>query len=184
MAGTISDDNELLDLFLNGNEPDRAFSSIVAKYQRPLYSIIRKMVIDHNDAQDVLQNTFIKAWRNLGQFNRQAKLYTWLYRIAVNETITFLNARKKRGLIPLSTKEYDLTEKLENDPWFDGDEAQKKFQKAILTLPHKQRIVFNMRYFEDVPYEQMSEILGTSEGALKASYHHAAKKIQDYLINR
>ena len=183
MADIRTDDFELLDLYSSGNDPERIFSVIVEKYQRPLYSIIRKMVIDHNDTQDILQNTFIKAWKSLPGFNRQSKLYTWLYRIAVNETITFLNARKKRSLIPLTTKEYDLSEKLESDPWFDGDEAQRKFQKAILTLPNKQRIVFNMRYFEDVTYGQMSEILDTSEGALKASYHHAAKKIQDYMLN-
>ena len=141
------------------------------------------MVINHDDARDVLQNTFIKAWKNLPSFNRQSKFYTWLYRIAVNETITFLNARKKRSFIPLSGQDYDLSDKLETDPWFDGDELQKKFQKAILTLPHKQRLVFNMRYFEEMPYEQMSEVLDTSEGALKASYHHAAKKIQDYMLN-
>ena len=183
MADKHTDDFELLDLYSSGNDSEKIFSVIVDKYQRQLYSIIRKMVIDHNDAQDILQNTFIKAWKNLSGFNRQSKLYTWLYRIAVNETMTFLNARKKRFLVPLSTQEYNLTEKLESDPWFDGDEAVKKFQKAILTLPNKQRIVFNMRYYEEMHYEQMSEILGTSEGALKASYHHAAKKIQEYMLN-
>ncbi len=183
MAGQHTDDFELLDLYFSGNDTNKVFSVIVEKYQRPLYSIIRKMVIDHDDTKDILQNTFIKAWKSLSSFNRQSKLYTWLYRIAVNETITFLNARKKRGFIPLSTQEYDLSEKLETDPWFDGDEVQKKFQKAILTLPNKQRLVFNMRYFDEMPYEQMSEVMGTSEGALKASYHIAAKKIQDYMLN-
>lgn len=183
MTGQYTDDFELLDLYFSGNDTDKVFSVIVEKYQRPLYSIIRKMVIDHDDTKDILQNTFIKAWKSLSSFNRKSKLYTWLYRIAVNETITFLNSRKKRGFIPLSTQEYDLCEKLETDPWFDGDDVQKKFQKAILTLPHKQRLVFNMRYFEEMPYEQMSEVLGTSEGALKASYHIAAKKIQDYMLN-
>lgn len=181
MTAAPTDESELLDQLSAGSE--KAFEQLVIKHQRPLYSIIRKMVIDHDDTRDILQNTFIKAWRNLDHFNRRSKLYTWLYRIAVNETITFLNARKKRSLIPLTTSEYDLSEKLENDPWFDGDAAQKNFQKAILTLPNKQRIVFNMRYFEEIPYEQMSEILGTSEGALKASYHHAVKKIQDYLLS-
>ena len=176
------EESELIDLCLSGS--GKAFEQIVEKHQRPLYSIIRKMVIDHDDARDILQNTFIKAWKNLDSFNRQSKLYTWMYRIAVNETMTFLASKKKRSFIPLAGKDYDLSEKLENDPWFDGDEAQKNFQKAILTLPNKQRIVFNMRYYEDIPYEQMSEILGTSEGALKASYHHAVKKIQDYMLNR
>lgn len=183
MADIHTEDFELVDLFLEGARSDEAFNLIVKKYQKQVYATVRKMVLDHDDANDLVQITFIKAWKNLGSFNKNSKLYTWLYRIAVNETITFLNARKKRNLIPFTTKEYDLSEKLESDTWFDGDAAQKTFQKALLTLPHKQRLVFNMRYYDEMPYEQMSEILGTSEGALKASYHHAAKKIQEYLSN-
>jgi RNA polymerase sigma-70 factor (ECF subfamily) len=183
VADIHTDDFELIDLFLSGTHSEEAFNLIVKKYQKQVYATIRKMVIDHDDTNDLVQNTFIKAWKNLSNFNKSSKLFTWLYRIAVNETITFLNTRKKRNLIPFSTKEYDLSEKLESDPWFDGDEAQKKFQAALLTLPHKQKLVFNMRYYDDMPYEQMSEILDTSEGALKASYHHAAKKIHDYLMN-
>jgi RNA polymerase sigma factor (sigma-70 family) len=174
-------DNELLDLFADKESSDYAFRLIVNQYQRKLYWHIRKIVISHEDADDILQNTFIKAWRALPEFNRGSKLYTWLYRIATNESLTFLKQKRMRYILPLIDVEAQLAHSLEADPWFNGDEAQLKFQKAILTLPEKQRIVFNMKYFDEMPYEVMSEILGTSVGALKASYHLAVKKIEKIL---
>jgi RNA polymerase sigma-70 factor (ECF subfamily) len=141
------------------------------------------MVLSHDDADDLLQNTFMKAWTNIESFRGDSKLSTWLYRIAVNECITFLNRRKMRNQVSISDDEMPLLNVLESDEYFEGDEALLKLQKAILTLPDKQRLVFNMRYFDDMKYEDISEISGTSVGALKASYHHAVKKIEDYLIN-
>jgi RNA polymerase sigma-70 factor (ECF subfamily) len=159
----------------------QAFSAVVAMYSEKLYWQIRKMVISHDDSHDVLQNTFIKAWNNIEYFRGDAKLSTWLYRIAINESITFLNKQNQHATVPIDDEDAYLINKLESDIWFDGDELQLKLQKAILRLPEKQRIVFNMRYFDELKYEEISEILGTSVGALKASYHHAAKKIVDFL---
>jgi RNA polymerase sigma-70 factor (ECF subfamily) len=140
-------------------------------------------VIDHDDADDVLQNTFIKIWKGLENFNQESQLFTWLYRIATNEALTFLSHKQKRNTTSLHPIEYQLSKSLESDVHFEGDAIQLKLQQAILTLPEKQRLVFNMRYYEEMPYEQMSEILETSVGALKASYHHAAKKIEEFLTN-
>lgn len=159
----------------------QAFARIVAKFSEKLYWQIRKMVISHDDTDDVLQNTFLKAWMNIESFRGDAKLSTWLYRIAINESITFLNKQNNHNSVEMEDAESYLANKLESDEWFDGDELQLKLQKAILRLPEKQRLVFNMRYFDEMKYEDMSEILGTSVGALKASYHHAAKKIEDFL---
>ena len=159
----------------------KAFEEIVHYYSEKLYWLIRKMVLSHDDANDLLQNTFIKVWMNIDLFRGDAKLYTWLYKIAVNESITFLNKQHAHTHISMDDSEVYLSEKLETDEYFDGDAAQLKLQKAILTLPEKQRIVFNLRYFDEMPYEEMSKILDTSEGALKASYHHAAKKIENFL---
>lgn len=174
-------DRELLEKFKDENTRNYAFNLIVNKYQRKLYAIIRRIVIDHDDTDDVLQNTFIKAWSNLDKFREDAQLYTWLYRIATNESITFLNKKRKRFLIPIVDVEHKLAKSLESDPHFSGDAIQLKLQKAILKLPEKQRIVFNMKYYEELKYEEMSEILETSVGALKASYHHAVKKIEQFL---
>lgn len=174
-------DRELLEKFKDENTRNYAFNLIVNKYQRKLYAIIRRIVIDHDDTDDVLQNTFIKAWANLDKFREDAQLYTWLYRIATNESITFLNKKRKRFLIPIVDVEHKLAKSLESDPHFSGDAIQLKLQKAILKLPEKQRIVFNMKYYEELKYEEMSEILETSVGALKASYHHAVKKIEQFL---
>ncbi|MCL1943901.1 MAG: RNA polymerase sigma factor [Candidatus Azobacteroides sp.] len=160
-----------------------AFGSIVSQYSESLYWHIRRMVISHDDADDVLQNTFMKAWINIENFRGESKISTWLYRIAVNECITFLNRQKARHQVSLSDDEMPLLNILESEEYFEGDEAQLKLQKAILTLPEKQRLVFNMHYFEDMKYEEMSRILGTSVGALKASYHHAVKKIEEYFSN-
>jgi RNA polymerase sigma-70 factor (ECF subfamily) len=144
-----------------------AFNLIIKKYQKKLYSIIRRMLINHDDTDDVLQNTFIKMWHHLDGFKEDAQLYTWLYRIATNESLTFLKKKRTRFFVPMVDVEYKLTQNL---------------QKAILKLPEKQRLVFNMKYFEEMKYEDMSEILGTSVGALKASYHHAVKKIEEYIL--
>lgn len=159
-----------------------AFSSLVQSYSERLYWQIRKIVISHDDANDVLQNTFIKVWTNIDNFRGDSKLTTWLYKIAINESITFINKQRQQQNIPIDDNDNFLETKLEGDSYFDGDEAQLKLQKAILTLPDKQRIVFNLKYFEEMKYEQMSEVLETSVGALKASYHHAVKKIEDFLL--
>lgn len=143
-----------------------------------LYWHIRQMVLVHDDANDVLQNTFMKAWNALDSFRGDAQISTWLYRIATNETFTFLSQKRIKNALSLDEIEDLLLENLKADQYFDGDDAQIKLQKAILTLPEKQRLVFNMRYYDEMSYSQMSEILETSEGALKASYHHAYKKIE------
>ncbi|MDR1459815.1 MAG: sigma-70 family RNA polymerase sigma factor [Bacteroidales bacterium] len=158
-----------------------AFSDLVKEYSEPLYWQIRKIVLGHDDANDALQNTFIKVWTSIDSFRGDSKLSTWLYRIAVNEAITFLNKQRARNNIPIDDADTFLLGKLESDEYFDGDDAQTKLQKAILTLPEKQRIVFNMKYFDEMKYEDMSDILETSVGALKASYHHAVKKIEEFL---
>jgi RNA polymerase sigma-70 factor (ECF subfamily) len=174
-------DERLLELFRDEKNRHEVFSRIVAQYKERLYWHIRKILISHEDTDDVLQNTFVKAWTGLGTFRGESKLYTWLYRIATNESVSFLNNRKNT----LLSSEYDMDshpgQYIESDAYFSGDELQAHLQRAILDLPEKQRIVFNMKYFDDMPYEEMSEILDTSVGALKASYHHAVKKIKMYL---
>jgi len=159
----------------------KAFEQVVNYYSEKLYWHIRKMVLSHDDANDLLQNTFIKAWMSIDLFRGDAKLSTWLYKIAINESITFLNKQRSHNHISIDDQDVYLIEKLETDEYFDGDAAQLKLQKAIVSLPEKQRAVFNLRYFEEMPYEEMSEIMSTSVGALKASYHHATKKIEDFL---
>ncbi|KQS31437.1 RNA polymerase sigma factor [Dyadobacter sp. Leaf189] len=174
-------DEELLSLFANPETRRNAFNQLVRKYQQKVYWLVRKMVIDHDDANDVTQDVFIKAWTALENFRGDAKLYTWLYRIASNEAINFLNKKRRKYFVPIYDVENELAEKLEADPEVSGDAIQLKLQKAILKLPEKQRLVFNLKYFEELPYEEISEITGTSVGALKASYHWASKKIEDYL---
>ncbi|MCL1934089.1 MAG: RNA polymerase sigma factor [Candidatus Azobacteroides sp.] len=159
----------------------KAFEQVVSYYGEKLYYQIRKMVISHDDANDLLQNTFLKAWANIGFFRGDARLSTWLYKIAFNESITFLNKQHAQNNISIDEADTFLIEKLEGDDYFDGDAIQLKLQKAILSLPDKQRAVFNLRYYEEMPYEEMSAVTGTSVGALKASYHHAVKKIEDFL---
>ena len=139
------------------------------------------MVLDHDDANDLLQNTLLKAWTNVDYFRGEAKLSTWLYKIAINECITFLNRQRTQNNVSIDDTDVFLLERLKGDEYFDGDAAQMKLQEAILTLPEKQRAVFNMKYFDDMKYEDMSEIFGTSVGALKASYHHAVKKVEEFL---
>ena len=174
-------DQELLEQFRNSDNPNYIFNLLVRKYQQRVYLHIRRIVIDHDDANDVVQNTFIKAWKGLANFRGDSEIFTWLYRIATNESITFLNKKRTRFFLPLVDVEKQLAAAIETDPLISADQIQMKFQKAILTLPEKQRIVFNMRYFEEIPYEEMSKILGTSVGALKASYHFAVKKIEKYM---
>ena len=162
----------------------RAFESIVSNFSEQLYWQIRHMVLSHDDANDILQNTFIKAWINLDSFMGYSRISTWLYRIAVNETLTFLNRQKET--VPIETDEdgeLSISDRLESDPYFDGDLTERQLQEAIATLPDKQRMVFNMKYFNEMKYEEISEILGTSVGALKASFHIAVKKIEEYFNN-
>ncbi len=161
-----------------------AFDRLMRTYGEQIYWQIRKIVVNHDDANDLLQNTFLKVWNNLHNFRGDAKLSTWLYKIAVNESINFLNKERKNQSTALADTEGDDTFLIRNltaDDYFDGDELQLQLQEAIAKLPEKQRLVFNMRYFDDMKYEQISEILGTSVGALKANYHHAVKKIADLL---
>jgi RNA polymerase sigma-70 factor (ECF subfamily) len=159
----------------------KGFEVIVTQYREQLYWQIRRMVLSHDDANDLLQNTFIKAWSSIEFFRGEAKLSTWLYRIALNECLTFLARQKERQTVPIDDPEADVANRLESDPYFNGDEIQLKLQQALQTLPEKQRMVFNLKYFREMKYEEMSEIFGTSVGALKASYHHAVKKIEKLL---
>ena len=175
-------DNELLELFRNGNS-HHAFNLIVKKYQQRVYSHVRHMVIDHDDANDLTQNTFIKVWNNLSTFREDAQLFTWIYRIATNECLNFLKNKRKRFFLPVADVESELAEKLTQEPSLKGDAIEMKLQKAILLLPEKQRLVFNMRYYNEMKYEATTEVLGTSVGALKASYHHAVQKIENYLTS-
>lgn len=179
-----TDDNELLFLFRNETTKEAAFTRIIKKYQERLYWHIRRMVIEHEDANDVLQNMFIKVWKGLDNFREDSQLYTWLYRIASNESLTFLQQQKKRRAVSLSDDENFMINKLQADKDFDGNKLEWKLQMAIQRLPDRQKTVFNLRYYSEMPYREMSEILETSEGSLKASYHHAVKKIEDYIINR
>jgi RNA polymerase sigma-70 factor (ECF subfamily) len=176
------DDKTILDLFRDEKTRNTALSHLISKYQQRLYWHVRKIVIDHDDSDDVLQNTFIKIWKGLENFKEQSQLYTWIYRIATNEALTLLRQKQKMNTSSIHPIEYELSKNLESDQYFTGDEIQLKLQQAILTLPEKQRIVFNMRYYDETPYEEMSEILETSVGALKASYHIAAKKIEELLV--
>jgi len=175
------DDREILEGIKIPGKEEIAFNRLVQRYQERLYWHIRKIVIGHDDADDVLQNTLVKVWKSLPGFRSDSGLYTWLYRIATNEALTFLKQKKKRTFAPWVEVEHKMSETLESDPWFNGDEIQFRLQQAILKLPDKQRIVFNMKYFDEVKYEDMALILDTSVGALKASYHHAVKKIEAML---
>ena len=178
------EEDQLVERLRDPRQCRKAFGDVIAIYSEPLYWHIRKMVISHDDANDLLQNTFLKAWGSIEYFRGDAKLSTWLYRIAVNETLTFLAKERERRNLTADDADDFLLLNIESEEFFDGNRAQKLLQEAILQLPEKQRLVFNMRYFDEMKYEDMSEILGTSVGALKASYHHAAKKIEEYLEER
>jgi RNA polymerase sigma-70 factor (ECF subfamily) len=174
-------DRELLEMFRNSDTKNYAFNLLMRKYQERLYWQVRKIVISHDDSDDVIQNTFLKVWGGLESFREDSQLFTWLYRIATNEALTFLKKKKTKFLLPLVDVEQQLSRTLESDPYVNGNELQIKLQQAILKLPEKQRIVFNMKYFDEMKYEDMSDVLGTSVGALKASFHHAVKKIEKFL---
>ncbi|GAA3516290.1 sigma-70 family RNA polymerase sigma factor [Aquimarina addita] len=175
------DEKKLLIALQNDVNINAAFTELVTLYKERLYWHIRNMVKNHNDADDVLQNVFIKVYKNIQKFKGESKLYSWMYRIATNESITFLNKRAKKFNISNEELKQQLIDNLESDVYFEGDEIQLKLQKAIATLPPKQQQVFNMKYFQELKYQEISEILETSEGALKASYHLASKKIEAFL---
>lgn len=174
-------DQQIIDKFAQPEERQLAFKELVNNYQEKLYWHIRKMVINHADADDVLQNVFIRVWKNLDGFRSDSSLYTWLYRIATNECLSFLKQQKRRRIFGNGADNNEALSKLEDDEYFEGDEIQRKLQQALLVLPDKQRLVFNMKYFDEMKYTEMSEILDTSVGALKSSYHHAVKKIEEFL---
>lgn len=175
------EEKELIQKLLNPKTQDEAFQRLLSDYSRPLYRHIRNIVIDHDDTDDVLQNTFIKVFQHLKNFKGESKLFSWMYRIATNEAITFINQKARRGKTSSEAIQTKAIDNLKADHYFDGNEIQIKLQKAILILPEKQQLVFKMRYFEEIKYEEMSKILGTSVGALKASYHHAVKKIENFM---
>jgi len=179
----LQEEQEFIRRLLDPKTQEQAFRQLVAEYRRPLYRHIRNMVLDHDDTDDILQNVFIKVFRHLDGFKGESKLFSWMYRIATNEAISFLKQKARRGGQTNLELQARLVENLRTDTWFDGDQAKLKLQEAVSLLPQKQQLVFKMRYFEEIKYEEMSEILGTSVGALKASYHHAVKKIEDFMTS-
>ena len=177
----MTDETVLITQLINAKSKDKAFRELISLYKERLYWHIRKIVISHDDTDDVLQNTFIKVHKNIDKFNQESKLFSWMYRIATNEAITFINKRAKERKVDISELHDQLAATLESDVYFNGDEIQRILQNAIATLPQKQQLVFNMKYFDELKYTDISEILETSVGALKASYHHAVKKIERYI---
>ena len=180
--GFTDQDKEIIRLL--ETDVNKGFRLLVETYSKRLYWHIRRMVILHEDADDALQNTFINAWKNIGNFRNESALYTWLYTIATNESLTLINKRKRNSALSLDDIGSYLANSLEGSTWFNGDEAQIKLQNAILQLPEKQRIVFNLRYFDEMPYEEISKILGTSVGGLKANYFQATKKLAELLMKK
>ncbi|MEY2902046.1 MAG: hypothetical protein RLY89_1152 [Bacteroidota bacterium] len=176
-------DQELLALFSNAATREQGFTQLVKKYQEKIYWHIRRMVIDHADADDVLQNTLIKIWKGLENFREESQLFTWLYRIATNETLSFLAQQQRKATQSLDEMTESLANKVKADIHFNANQLEWRLQLAIQELPEKQRVVFHLRYYDAMPYEEMSKVLDTSEGALKASYHHAAKKIEAFIKN-
>jgi RNA polymerase sigma factor (sigma-70 family) len=175
------EDKELLEKIRNPDTRNYGFNLLVREYQQRVYWHVRKMVIDHDDADDLTQEIFIKVHKAIDNFREDSQLFTWIYRIATNECLTFLTRKKRKSWLRLEDVGKELSSKLDSSSHVSGDEIQKKLQKALLKLPDKQRLVFNMKYFDDMPYESISEITNTSVGALKASFHHAVKKIEDFL---
>lgn len=175
-------DEQILQLIQSTETFEKGFRELMSMYQEKLYWHVRRMVESHEDANDVIQNTFIKVFKSIQKFQGKSKLYTWLYRIATNECLTFLSKRKKRTSTSLEDESLALGERLKADDYFDGNEAEIKLKQAIFLLPEKQKVVFNMRYYDDMSYREIAEVLETSEGALKASYHHAAKKIEAFIL--
>ncbi len=176
-----TDDHILVASFRDEKLKDAAFTQLVTKYQERLYWHIRRMVVEHEDTNDILQNVFIKVWKNLAEFREESNLFTWLYRIGTNEALTWIEQQKRRASISISDNEDMFAEKLTAQRDFDSSKIEWKLQQAIHTLPEKQKIVFNLRYYDEMPYEEMAGVLGTSVGALKASYHHAVKKVEAFL---
>jgi len=177
----MTNEQQILDALKVPSSRESAFKQLVSLYKERLYWHIRKIVLNHDDTDDVLQNTFIKIWNGIDSFRGDSSLFTWLYRIATNEAITFLNQKKRKLTSSLTDENEFLVNNLESDSYFDGTQWQMLLQKAIAQLPDKQRIVFNMKYYDDIKYEDMSVILETSVGALKASYHHAVKKVEEFV---
>jgi RNA polymerase sigma-70 factor (ECF subfamily) len=175
------EDQELLRKIRNPESRNYGFNLLVRQYQQRVYWHVRKMVIDHDDADDLTQEVFIKVHKYIDGFREDSQLFTWIYRIATNECLSHLNKKKKRFFLPIEDVGHQLSAKIDSSTDLDGDEIQKVLQKALLKLPDKQRLVFNMKYFDDLPYETISEITKTSVGALKASFHHAVKKIEEFL---
>ena len=174
-------EKEIIALLQDPARQREAFEAIVKEYREQVYWQIRRLIYSHDDANDILQNTFLKAWSNIDYFRGDAKMSSWLYRIALNECLTYLNKLQANKQLSIDEADTEMINKLESDPYFDGDETQKIFLKAVQTLPYKQRIVFNLKYFKEMKYEEISEIMGTSIGGLKSSYHHAVKKIEAFL---
>lgn len=179
----VVDDELLLQQFRSEHSKEAGYTAIIKKYQEKLYWHIRRMVVEHEDANDVLQNVLIKVWNGLANFREDSRLYTWLYRIATNESLSFLEQKKRKASVSFSDVEEGLSNSIRADKDFDASKMEWKLQLAIQQLPEKQRVVFNMRYYDEMPYQEMAQVLDTSEGALKASYHHAVKKIEDFILN-
>jgi RNA polymerase sigma-70 factor (ECF subfamily) len=179
----LEDEKDFIQELLNPKTQNVAFQKLLRDYQRPLYNHIRNIVLNHDDADDVLQNTFIKVFQYLKDFKGESKLFSWMYRIATNEAITFIKQKAIRNATTSEAMQTRIVDNLKADIFFDGNEIQIKLQKAVALLPEKQQLVFKMKYYEEIKYEELSEILGTSVGALKASYHHAVKKIEDFVKN-
>ena len=177
----MSKDDLIIDLIRN-NQIDKGFKLFVSEYHQKVYWQVRRMVLIHEDADDITQNIFIKVYKYLGDFRSESKLSSWVYRIAYNESINFIQKRAKENHLTVDDYAFELVDKLEDDPYFEGDEAELKLQKAIQSLPEKQRIIFKMKYFDELKYEEISNLLNTSVGALKASYHHAVKKIEQFIL--
>jgi RNA polymerase sigma factor (sigma-70 family) len=177
-----ANDEQILHLFHESGDAGKSFALLIDTYQKPIYFFIRKMVLDHDDADDIAQNTFIKAWKAFADFRGDSKIGTWLYRIAYNESITFINKEKRLGKVRMDDVEAYLSKSLEADVYYQGDEIQKKLQTALALLPEKQKAVFIMKYYEEKKYEEIADITGTSIGALKASFHLAVKKIEEFLL--
>ncbi len=182
-VNNILSDQEIILQFAEENTKNKAFDTLIRKYQEKIYWHIRKMVIDHEDANDLTQDVFVKIWKGLANFKGESQLFTWMYRIATNECLTFLKKKRQKYFLLLVDVAKELGQKLDNSEYISGDEIQIRLQKALLKLPDKQRLVFNMKYYDEMKYEEISEIVGTSVGALKASYHLAVKKIEAYLNN-
>ncbi len=175
------EDTEILNLIFDKKTKNRGFELLVKKYQKPIYWHLRRMVFYHEDTDDLVQEVFIKIWKNIKGFRKDSKLFTWIYRIATNEALSFLNKKKKKKTLSLSDNNGAWADNLKDDRYFSGDEIEMRFQKALSRLPNKQKLVFNMKYYDELKYQEMSEILNTSVGALKASYHIAVKKIEEQL---